>query len=132
MALTSGKDTGDAWQNLANAIIVQACTEYRAAGKFLREHPVTPKLEKAVQKRKERRAKLVAKAKAEGEPIKKSTGKKLLPYSDDEMLLAKIRMKTDELKDLEGFFLSEYYMKLTNLDGATLIKRLREEVFGDA
>ena len=70
----------DPYEELANAIIIQACEDYkRAYNCYLRRNGKAKKTEK-------------------------------------------------QLAELEEFFLSDWYKKLTEVDGEELMKRLREEV----
>lgn len=70
----------DPYEELANAIIIQACEDYkRAYSCYLRSNGKAKKTEK-------------------------------------------------QLAELEEFFLSDWYKKLTELDGEELMKRLKEEV----
>ena len=141
-------DTGNPYQNLANAIVVQACDDWRAVARYLAKHKITPEVEAAVQARKEKRKEMVQqwiedKKKAKFEKLQRKENKRwedmqvvipkkleknLLPYSEEELLYAKIRMKQDELKDLEAWFFSPGYELLTHLDAEYLLKLLRKEV----
>ncbi len=38
------------------------------------------------------------------------------------------KTKTEEIKDLEKFFLSDWFKALTSADGKMILKRLQEEV----
>ena len=40
----------------------------------------------------------------------------------------RVRRKTHEIQEIERFFLSEWFMALTNTDGSSILKRLEEEV----
>ena len=68
----------DPYENLANAIILQAVKDYRAARKKLKYHP------------KNKEAKLM-------------------------------------VEDCERFFRSDWFTVLTSIDGAVLLKKLKEE-----
>ena len=66
------------WQELANAIIIQAAEDWREAAKYLRKHPAS-------------------------------------------------REAAETVRETESFFLSEYYAALSEYDGQTLLRRLKEE-----
>ena len=110
MAVSIDMDTGSPDQNLANAIILQAVTDYRSARKLLREHPKTPEL--------------VATAKIKRKERKKETGYNRSP---EEKLLAKIWNAQKEVIECETFFKSRWFETLSNIDGKDLLKKLREE-----
>ena len=73
------KQTGDPYENLANAVIAQAAEDYRAALKKIKAHP-------------------------------------------------KNKDAIDEALQVERFFRSGWYQRLTNVDGEYLIRRLQDEV----
>ena len=73
------KQTGNAYENLANAIIVQAAEDYRAALKKIKAHP-------------------------------------------------KNKDAIDEALQVERFFRSGWYQRLTNVDGEFLIRKLQENI----
>ena len=73
------KQTGDPYENLANAIIVQAAEDYRAALKKIKAHP-------------------------------------------------KNKDAIDEALQVERFFRSGWYQRLTNVDGEFLIRKLQENI----
>ncbi|MBQ3393779.1 MAG: hypothetical protein IJG64_01340 [Oscillospiraceae bacterium] len=140
-------DTGNPHQNLANAIVTQAAQDWKSAVAYLKDHKETPELLSAVEERKAERARLVeewvANRKKEklmtlADPkgktwedmtvsIPKMIGERLLPYSKDELLLAKIKLKRDEIKDIEAWFHTNAFSTLTDLNPDYLIKLLRKE-----
>ena len=140
-------DTGNPYQNLANAIVAQVCEDWRSVTRYLQQHKITPELEAAVQVRKEKRKEMVQqwiedrkkakfeKAVRKGDKawedmqitIPRKLEKTLLPYSKDELLLAKVQEKRDELKELEAWFFSPAYELLTDLDAEYLLRKLRKE-----
>ena len=67
-----------AWEELANAIIIQAVKDWRRAMRHLRKHPTSMAAKKCI-------------------------------------------------RETETFFLSEYFTLLTNYNGHTLLRRLKEE-----
>ena len=66
------------WEHLANAVIIQAVEDWRAAVRHLRKHPTSMAAKKCI-------------------------------------------------RETETFFLSEYFTLLTNYNGHTLLRRLKEE-----
>lgn len=73
------KQTGDPYENLANAVIAQAAEDYRAALKKIKAHP-------------------------------------------------KNKDAIDEALQVERFFRSGWYQRLTNVDGEFLIRKLQENI----
>ena len=73
------KQTGDPYENLANAVIAQAAEDYRAALKKIKAHP-------------------------------------------------KNKDAIDEALQVERFFRSGWYQRLTNVDGEFLICKLQEDI----
>lgn len=111
-----------AYENLANAIILQAVKDYRATLKYLKRHPRTKELEEAVAFRKERRKKREAKRKEKGLPKVKEK------RSREELLLDKINDHERERDSIQRFFRSDWYKCLTDVDGEMLLRKLNEEV----
>lgn len=140
-------DTGNPHQNLANAIVAQAAQEWKSAVAYLKQHKETLELESAALDRKAERARLMkewvndrkkeeflALSNPKGKTwedmsvyIPKMLGERLLPYSKEELELAKIKMKRDEIKDLEEWFHSHMFETLTDLNPDYLLKLLRKE-----
>ena len=85
------------YENLANAIIVQAVKDYREALHFLKRHPHTPDLDTEEAKKDKR---------------KRALRNKILEHE----------RKQD---DIERFFSSSWFEILTNLDGETLLRQVR-------
>ena len=163
MAVTTlDLDTGDPDQNLANAIVAQAVTEWREIATFLRDNPLTAELaekawkdrmarQRAVRKWKEHRQKAIYRKWHERylKCIRKKKIKRLysswrdidvvilkkvekqIGYTKDELYFAEIRMKQDELKDLEAWFHSHRYEVMTNIDPDFLLRMLRKELNGE-
>lgn len=110
----------DPYEKLANAIIVQAATDYKNAVKFLKAHPHTTELDTTVKQQiVERKAR-----------IRERREKKLPAVSEgksaEEKLLNRILLCEERVADTESFFLSDWIGMLTKLDGALLLKRIKE------
>lgn len=90
------------YENLANAIIVQAVKDYRKAIRFLKRHPHTPVLDT--------------------EEAKKDTRKNTLRN--------KIIKNEGERDDVECFFRSGWFESLSNLDGEVLIRQVHDMEVG--
>ena len=103
------------YDNLANAVIMQAVDDYRQARQFLKEHPATKELREHVRLRS-----------AERKRIYKLTRQKL-PLDDREKLLMKISRTKKDAKDIERFFHSSWYTVLTDVPGDYILDRLKEE-----
>lgn len=109
------------YENLANAIIVQAADDYRIAAGFLRKHPRTKELEDAVagiraekaRKREERKRLKLPRARER--------------KSREEILMDKIVSNETLLFDVKKFFRSDWFSKLTSVDGETLLEKLEKE-----
>lgn len=104
----------DAYENLANAIILQAVTDYRAALKYLKRHPRTKELEETV-------------ASQIGQRKEKGLSKGKEKMSREELLLKKIIDREIERDEIRRFFRSGWYATLTSVDGEMLLKKLDEE-----
>lgn len=90
------------YKSLANAIIVQAVKDYREAIHFLKRHPHTPDLDTEEAKSDKRKRIL-------RENIIKNEG---------------------ERDDIERFFHSGWFELLSNLDGNTLLRQVRNMEVG--
>ena len=110
MAVSIDMDTGNPDQNLANAIILQAATDYRKARAFLREHPRTKKLERQVKTIQET-----------------NKGKPGRNHSPEEKLLHRIKNAENATRECEAFFKSRWFSTLCDLDGKELFEKLRKE-----
>ena len=111
----------DVFENMANAIIIQAAEDYRAARKYLKKHPRTEELEGAAAFRTAEHRKWAAERKERGLP--KVTEKP----GPDERLLTKIKSQERVLVEVQQFFRSGWFATLTTVDGETLLRRLNEE-----
>ena len=87
------------YENLANAIILQAVKDYRQALRFLKRHPHTPDLDT--------------------EEAEKDAKKRALRN--------KIIKNEGERDDIERFFRSDWFGALAGIDPEMLITRLKEE-----
>ena len=87
------------YEDLANAIVIQAVKDYRQALRFLKHHPHTPDIDT--------------------EEAKANKHKRVLRN--------KILEHECERDDIERFFRSGWYKALTSVDGEYLIQKLREE-----
>jgi uncharacterized protein Yka (UPF0111/DUF47 family) len=90
------------YESLANGIIVQAVKDYREAIRFLKRHPHTPDLDTEEAKQDKR---------------KRNLREKIIKYEG-------------ELDDVERFFHSGWFEFLSNLDGDTLMRQVREMEVG--
>lgn len=106
----------DGYENPANAIILQAVKDYRRNMRFLKKHPVTDSLKKAIKARKQERS-----------LIYERTGEKP-PLSDEERLMSKIIGCKREISGIEQFFHSNWYSILTDISGEYLLSKLKEEL----
>lgn len=90
------------YENLANAIVVQAVKDYREAIHFLKRHPHTPDLdtEEAMKDKRKR------------------------------ILREQIINNEGERDDVERFFRSGWFEILSNLDGKVLLNKVREMEVG--
>ena len=109
------------YEALANGIITQAVNDYRQAIKFLKKHPRTDKLEADVA------AQLAEKKKRREERAKLKLPKEREKQSKEERLLDNIRNNELMASETEKFFQSEWFSKLTELDGHWLLVRLKKE-----
>ncbi|MBQ9377124.1 MAG: hypothetical protein IJU05_04920 [Schwartzia sp.] len=111
----------DPYEDLANAIIIQAADDYRNAARFLRKHPRTKELEETVagiraeksRKREERKRLKLPNAREQ--------------KSREEILLDKIVDNETLLFDVKKFFRSDWFSKLTSVDGEILLAKLEKE-----
>ena len=92
-------------QALANAIIVQAATDYRHARQYLKKHPKTPEL--------------VARVEAMAPRMRSKTR--------EGRLLNEIVKQEDMVSECERFFRSKWYSCLTDVDGEFILRKLEEE-----
>ncbi|NCC61718.1 MAG: hypothetical protein EOM12_12450 [Verrucomicrobiae bacterium] len=90
------------YESLANAVIVQAVKDYREAIHFLKRHPHTPDLD-TEEAMKDKRKRILR------ENIIKNEG---------------------ERDDVEHFFHSGWFELLSNLDGETLLRQVRDMEVG--
>lgn len=84
------------YENLANAVIVQAVKDYRQALRFLKRHPHTPDLDTDEAKKDKRKR----------------------------VLRDKIIKNESERDDVERFFRSGWFETLSNLDGEVLLRKV--------
>ena len=103
------------YENLANAIVLQAVRDYRRNMRFLKRHPLTDTLKETVKIRK-----------SERKAIYEKTGEKP-QESAEERLLSKIIGCKREIARIERFFNSNWYSVLTDIPGRYLLSRLKEE-----
>ena len=85
------------YENLANAIVIQAVKDYRQALRFLKHHPHTPDIDTEEAKANKRKR----------------------------VLRNKILEHECERDDIERFFRSGWFETLSNLDGETLLGQIR-------
>lgn len=111
----------NAYENLANAIILQAVTDYRTARKYLKLHPRTKELEETVSLQIAQRKKRQEERKKKGLPKVKEK------KSREELQLKRITDHEIECDEIRRFFRSGWYASLTSVDGGMLLKKLDEE-----
>lgn len=92
-------------QALANAIVLQACADYRSSMKYLKTHKKTPEL--------------VAKVEAMSPDDRKK--------SPENKLLNTIIKHESVIDDVERFFHSRWYECLTDVSGEYVLQKLKEE-----
>lgn len=111
----------DVYEELANAIILQAVGDYRLARKYLKRHPRTKELEEAAASQAAERRKRAAERKALGLPkVREKPG-------PDERLLSRIKSRERMLEEIPEFFCSTWYEALTTVDGEWLLRKLNDE-----
>ena len=110
------------YEGLANGIIEQAVKDYRRAAKFLKKHPRTDELEADVA------ARLAEKKKRREERAKLNLPKEREKRSKEERLLDNIRSNERMVSETEKFFQSEWFSRLTEIDGHWLLKQLKKEM----
>ena len=110
------------YEVLANGIIAQAANDYRRAVKFLKKHPRTDELEADVA------AQLAERKKRRKERAKLNLPKRHEKKSKEERLLDNIRSNERMVSETEKFFQSEWFSRLTEIDGKWLLKRLKKEM----
>lgn len=110
------------YEELANAIIIQATIDYREVLKYLKQHPRTKELEETVAQQIEQRKKRRKARNGKGLPM--------IPEkrSREELLLHGIVKHEKERDDIQQFFRSDWFETLTSVDGEILLKKLNEEV----
>lgn len=109
------------YEALANGIITQAANDYRKARKYLAKHPRTKELEDTVA------VQLAEKKKKREERQKLKLPKAREKKSKEERLLDNIRSNEQMVAETERFFQSEWFSRLTDIDGDWLLKRLEKE-----
>ena len=112
------------YERLANAIIEQAVEDYRRARKYLKKHPRTEELEATVA------AQLAEKKKRREQRVKLNLPAERIKRSREERLLVKIKDNERTQRETEKFFQSEWFSRLTEINGEWLLKRLKKEMEG--
>ena len=110
------------YESLANGIIEQAVKDYRRAVKFLKKHTRTDELEADVA------AQLAEKKKRREERAKLSLPKEREKRSKEERLLDNIRSNERMVSETEKFFHSEWFSRLTEIDGHWLLEQIKKEM----
>lgn len=113
------------YERLANGIIEQAVKDYRQAVSFLKKHPRTKELEDTVAAQLDEKKK---RCQTCGKP---GILPKRVKRSREESLLEKIRSNEQMTAEIEKFFLSDWFMDLTEIDGKWLLGRLKREMEAD-
>lgn len=152
-------DTGDPYQNLANAVVAQAADDYRNALRYLKEHPEPPKAEWYLERwqlltlalplRRTKsenayimRHRVAYRAEAiwaveyarrwrieRVKRVRKSPEYRRYHNAEQRWVDAK-----DTVSDCEAFFQGDWIRMLTKLKGPDLMESLRKEVeeeYGD-
>ena len=109
------------YEKLAGGIIEEAVKDYRKAARFLSKHPHTRELEETVAKQ------LAEKEKRREERMKLNLPPGRERKSKEERLLDRIFSNECQLAETEKFFHSQWFGRLTNIDGQWLLERLRRE-----
>lgn len=125
----------DRYENLANAIVLQAVKDYRSHLRYLSKHEKTEELiKKSESDRNERIEKIKAWKKLQNDNaaevksyIKKPVPPEYRVLSESERLMYLITRHEAGVKEVEVFFHSKWFRVLTALDAELLIERLREE-----
>ena len=150
MAMSMDFDSGDPHQNLANAIILEACQEWRSIAAYLKKHPTTPEMEeeyrqwlnykrRVIRRWKRVKQKEAARRRAYGGHKRETDWRKVevrvpkkvkrsVPCTDEMIYVAKVHMKRDELKDLEAWFRSRAFEILSEVDPEYILEHLRKEM----
>lgn len=110
------------YEKLANGIIEQAVKDYRRARKYLKKHPRTEELEADVA------ARLAEKKKRREERARLNLPAEKVKRSKEERLLDNIRSNERMAAEAEKFFLSDWFSRLTTIDGHWLLERLKKEM----
>jgi len=110
------------YEALANGIITQAADDYRKAVKFLKKHPRTDELEADVA------ARIADKEKGRKERKKQKLPPEREKKSKVERLLDSIRSNEQMAQETERFFHSEWFSRLTKIDGHWLFERIKKEM----
>ena len=109
------------YEKLTNGVIEEAVKDYRKAARFLARHPRTRELEETVARQR------VEKEKRREERLKLNLPAGRKRQSKEERLLDRICSKECEMKEIEHFFCSQWFGRLTNIDGQWLLERLKRE-----
>ena len=110
------------YENLANAIIEQAVTDYRRTAKFLKKHPRTESLEAAVA------TQLADKEKRREEWKNLKIPKEREEKSKQERLLAAIRESERMAAETERYVHSTGFAHLTSLDAQLPFDHINKEL----
>ena len=110
------------YEVLANGIITQAANDYRQAVKFLKKHPRTNELVADVA------AQRIEKQKRREERKKLNLPREREKRSKEERLLDTIDENERMVLDTKKFCHSEWFSRLTNINGHWLLERIKEEV----
>ena len=110
------------YERLANGIIEQAVKDYRRARKYLKKHPRTEELEADVA------AQLAEKKKRREERVKLKLPAVKEKPSKEERLLNNIRSNERTVSETEKFFHSEWFSRLTEIDGHWLLEQIKKEM----
>lgn len=148
-------DTGNPWQNLANAIVEQAANDYRNAIVYKQSHPDAPRIEHYVDENAVKTLRLsarrtsdeslyIARCKREDGYRDEATWEVANRIMDRVNRLKAVRNTADYRRyanaernwtscdstiiDCERFFRGDWFKLLTRLDGPELINMLRKDV----
>ena len=140
---------------LCNAVIIQAAKDYRKHKRYLIKHPHTPELELQVKEARAERKRMIddyvereknfiadreyrkwMERHEEGDVFDREAFKKAVvvtvprkrfPLTKEERILEQIVRHEIAVDEIERFFLSKWYTVLTDVDGTSLLKKLKEE-----
>lgn len=130
------EDTGDPYQNIANAIVELAARDYMEALKFLEKYPEPPDVNKFLTKKQVSLldTKIVSFSSMSGAELETAKRASELRRSKEyKRYKTAVYLWTNHMNrvaDCELFFKGDWIQMLTGLDGVELMRMLKEEVDG--